>query len=41
MNLTDSNDVDVFLFEQTSWECPECEKEWLIGDIELFDSDDF
>jgi len=55
LNLSDNNEIDVFMFSQTEWECPNCEKlmvsiefknanqvyrQYVIGDIDIYDSDD-
>ena len=40
LNLSDNNEIDVFMFSQTEWECPNCEKLYVIGDIDIYDSDD-
>ena len=40
INVTDNNEVDVSLFEQTEWDCPRCKKTFVIGDIDISDSSD-
>lgn len=33
-------EVDVSTFEQTTWDCDECGKTFLIGDIDVLNEDD-